>query len=272
MARSRNIKPGLYQNEELACCSFAARYLFPGLWMLADREGRLEDRPMRIKGQLLPYDALSVDAVESLLNELDEHGLILRYEKSEKQYIQVVNFQKHQTPHCKETQSTIPAPDKHQTSTRREQVLHPLIPDSLNPMPDTLIPDSLKEKKERVVVGLDTPSSAGEGDWVLVIALWNKSSSPVKVAEPFIRFTSSLDRHNADRFAGWWKEDGLGWDWEQRAGVFLAEAMQRPSIYGKPLQQVNFGYFMRDEVWKSVLQLQAVDDEDDGLGGLPLIT
>jgi len=33
-----------------------ARLLYPGLWMLADREGRLEDRPLRIKAEILPYD------------------------------------------------------------------------------------------------------------------------------------------------------------------------------------------------------------------------
>ena len=61
MARARNIKPGLYKNEDLAECSVWARYIFPGMWMLADREGRLEDRPKRIKGELLPYDSIEVE-------------------------------------------------------------------------------------------------------------------------------------------------------------------------------------------------------------------
>jgi len=50
MARSRNIKPGFFRNEMLAECSPLARLLFAGLWCLADRFGRLEDRPKRICG------------------------------------------------------------------------------------------------------------------------------------------------------------------------------------------------------------------------------
>ena len=41
--------------------------LAAGLWLLADRAGRLEDRPKRIKAQLLPWDRLDVDAA---LNDL----------------------------------------------------------------------------------------------------------------------------------------------------------------------------------------------------------
>ena len=48
MARARNIKPGFFANENLAECDPLARLLFAGLWCLADREGRLEDRPKRI--------------------------------------------------------------------------------------------------------------------------------------------------------------------------------------------------------------------------------
>ncbi|MCX8018393.1 MAG: hypothetical protein N2690_10910, partial [Rhodocyclaceae bacterium] len=59
--RARNIKPGFYKNEDLAECSVWARLIFPGLWMMADRDGRLEDRPKRIKAELLPFDAVDVD-------------------------------------------------------------------------------------------------------------------------------------------------------------------------------------------------------------------
>jgi hypothetical protein len=55
VARSRNIKPGFFLNDELAECEPLARILFAGLWCIADREGRLEDRPKRIKAEVLPY-------------------------------------------------------------------------------------------------------------------------------------------------------------------------------------------------------------------------
>ena len=107
MARARNIKPGFYANEDLAECSVWARYIFPGLWMLADREGRLEDRPKRIKGELLRYD--NVD-VEPLLFELEKRGFIVRYAVGERQLIQVAAFDKHQNPHHREAPSLLPAP------------------------------------------------------------------------------------------------------------------------------------------------------------------
>lgn len=108
MARSRNIKPGFYKNEDLAECSIWARFIFPGLWMLADREGRLEDRPKRIKGELLPFDNQDVDR---LLDELKEREFILRYQVGADRYIQILAFERHQHPHHKEPRSTIPKPE-----------------------------------------------------------------------------------------------------------------------------------------------------------------
>jgi hypothetical protein len=115
MARSRNIKPGFFANEELADLPFEARLLFIGLWTLADREGRLEDRPKRIRAQVFPYD--SIDA-EQLMKQLASSGFIVRYEVSGERYAQIVNFGKHQMPHHKEVPSEIPAPDGYQQVTR----------------------------------------------------------------------------------------------------------------------------------------------------------
>lgn len=113
MARSRNIKPGYFKNETLAECSPLARLLFAGLWCIADRSGRLEDRPKRIRVEVLPYDDGSVD---DMLNELHAAGFILRYAVSGKRFIQVLNFAKHQTPHHKEPVSLIPSPGQDQDS------------------------------------------------------------------------------------------------------------------------------------------------------------
>lgn len=110
MARARNIKPGIMDNERLADCDHAARLLFIYLWMLADREGRLEDRPRRIGVQAMPYDR-DIDA-DAMLQQLENAGFILRYEVDGERFIQIVHFKKHQSPHGKEKKSTIPAPDK----------------------------------------------------------------------------------------------------------------------------------------------------------------
>lgn len=78
MARARNIKPGFFANEDLAECEPLARLLFAGLWCLADREGRLEDRPKRIRAELLPYDMCDAD---SLLNQLQARGGAVRQDQ-----------------------------------------------------------------------------------------------------------------------------------------------------------------------------------------------
>ncbi len=107
MPRMRILKPGFFQNEKLADVQPLGRILFAGLWTEADREGRLEDRPRRIKASVLPYDDCDINL---LLHELQEQGFILRYEVNGSSYIQIVNFTKHQQPHHKEVHSLIPAP------------------------------------------------------------------------------------------------------------------------------------------------------------------
>lgn len=106
MARARNIKPSIMDNEELAELKPLHRLLFVYLWMLADREGRLEDRPKRIAVQALAYDrAANVDA---MLNDLALAGFIRRYRAAGFECILINSFLKHQTPHGTERDSILP--------------------------------------------------------------------------------------------------------------------------------------------------------------------
>jgi hypothetical protein len=110
VARARNIKPGLFKNEILGVADPLYTLLFEGLWILADRSGRLEDRPLRIKGEVFPYrDGLDVEA---MLGWLVESGFIQRYAVDGKRYIMILEFVKHQNPHKNEAESVIPAPDE----------------------------------------------------------------------------------------------------------------------------------------------------------------
>lgn len=94
MARIRTIKPEFFLHERLAELSALHRLLFIGLWTLADRDGRLEDRPKRIKAAILPYDNRNVDI---MLGELHEHGFITRYDGPDGgEYIEIPAFAKHQ--------------------------------------------------------------------------------------------------------------------------------------------------------------------------------
>ena len=107
MARSRNIKPGFFLNDELAEIEPLGRLLFAGLWTMADREGRLEYRSKKIKAEILPYDGC--DAV-LLLRALEEKEFIFMYEADGVSYIEITNWHKHQNPHHMEAPSEIPAP------------------------------------------------------------------------------------------------------------------------------------------------------------------
>ena len=122
MARARSLKPGFFTNDELAAVVPLGRLLFAGLWTLADREGRLEDRVKRIKAEVLPYDEVDVDA---LLAELAERGFIVRYEIGGERYIAIPTFLDHQNPHVKEAASSIPAPGKNGSRTKRRTVPKP---------------------------------------------------------------------------------------------------------------------------------------------------
>jgi hypothetical protein len=129
MARIRTIKPGFFKNEDIAGLPSMTRLFFIGLWTQADRAGRLEDRPRRLKAEIFPYDNYDV---EKGLNELQSAGFIIRYKANvnvsdrvlapeqpvtELALIQITNFSKHQQPNVKEVQSTFPAPCQHDAST-----------------------------------------------------------------------------------------------------------------------------------------------------------
>lgn len=107
MARARNIKPGFFRNADLVELPVETRMLFIGLWTLADREGRLEDRPRQIKMEIYPADQFDVDL---MLGQLQDGGFIVRYEVGGRRFIEVTNFIKHQDPHYKEKASEFPPP------------------------------------------------------------------------------------------------------------------------------------------------------------------
>jgi hypothetical protein len=106
MARARSLKPGFFKNADLLELPFEARLLFAGLWTLADRSGRLEDKPKQIKIEIFPGDNVDCDA---LLFQLSATRMLARYEHSGNKYIQITNFAKHQNPHRDERPSLIPS-------------------------------------------------------------------------------------------------------------------------------------------------------------------
>lgn len=197
MARARNIKPGFFSNDELVELPFETRLLFIGLWTIADRAGRILDRPKKIKMDIFPGDSVDVD---QCLCQLASSGFILRYQAMGVKAIQVIKWEKHQNPHIKEALSTIPFEGQTDESTIKEQCLHDtstvqevflperagLIPDSLNLIPDSgsLMPEPLKSNPVAPAVAVaaekkprkEVKAAPGTGKvWVAyATAYWNR--------------------------------------------------------------------------------------------------
>ena len=113
MPRARTLKYEFFRNESLGYMPPHARLLFAGLWCLADKAGRLEDRPGMIKGYLFGFENdVTPEIVDGLLTLLDDADLIRRYHVEGERYIEIVKWSKHQHPHPREIASVIPAPTK----------------------------------------------------------------------------------------------------------------------------------------------------------------
>lgn len=162
--------------------------------MLADRLGRLEYRPKRIKAELLPFDAVDVTA---LLDELEVNGLIKRYSVDAKEYLWIPAFLKHQRPHSNEKPSVLPpCPEEgmpkastpcdqgEKCFSPREEALRPssLTPSSLTP--DTHIsPVESLENKEPARVEDKAGAKAGCADepgidFLELRQFWNEHFRP----------------------------------------------------------------------------------------------
>lgn len=180
MARARNIKPGLFKNEVLGVADPIYTLLFEGLWVLADREGRLEDRPLRIKAEIFPYrEGLDIP---SMLSWLERAGFIRRYLANGLGLIQIVQFAKHQSPHKNEVPSEHPAPpDPIETTSENIGTTRAdcgfLIPDSgLRIAPTPAAPTPKKPKAHKSAM----PEDFGVSDRVKA---WAESQGFTRLAE-----------------------------------------------------------------------------------------
>ena len=81
----------------------------------------MEDRPSRIKVEVLPYDGIDIDAA---LNDLQSAGLIIRYNAEGMALIQVTTFSRHQriTGKEAETPSRFPGVSQKRSGKQRENI------------------------------------------------------------------------------------------------------------------------------------------------------
>jgi hypothetical protein len=205
MARSRNIKPGIMANERLAELPPEARLLFIYSWMLADREGRIEDRPKRIAAQALPYDR-DVD-VDDLLCQLATAGFITRYTVGDQALIQINNFTKHQSPHVRETASELPSMEQ---GTTKAVSKHNLGSVETSPRsPDSLIADSLIPEVHPPI-SPQGGNSSGEDS-----ATQKKARQPRGKKQTFAEWADSIRTKGEKAISGYRPV----WDYAERTGL-----------------------------------------------------
>ena len=122
MARIRYLKPDFFKDEDIKELPYEARLFYQGLWVQADREGRGEDRPERLKIEIMPYDEVDAEKIMKLLSCPKKNGkrpFIVRYAIDGEKYYQIINWQKHQKPHKTERNSDIPSPPKELLTVRQ---------------------------------------------------------------------------------------------------------------------------------------------------------
>lgn len=200
--RSRNLKPEFFTNEHLLQCEPLARILFEGLWCMADRNGYLEDRPYKIKIKILPADNCDIN---SLLDQLNKHKLIIRYSVSGQNYIFIPKFSKHQHPHLNEKKSDIPcynepAPDSSGASTI-----------AIRPLNESLLLNT-SSYEEGSAHARDT---AFRVDFQKLILIWNETLG--ELCPKIQRLTEQRKRLLANRL-----RDSFGGDDEQWRSYCLA--------------------------------------------------
>lgn len=173
MLRMRGIKPGFFLNEQLADLPAHGRLLFIGLWMLADREGRLEDRPRRIHAAVFPYEP-EVD-VAGLLGALASAGFIERYSVDDQGYICLPRFTQHQNINAHESASSLPPNPLHlhaDASTSRQDEAH--LHASLNGIEG----NGIEEREKRAPAREDGAAAP------VSLSLVERPSDPEPEAEP----------------------------------------------------------------------------------------
>ena len=111
MPRIRYLKPDFFKDEDIATLPFECRLFYEGLWVFADKAGRLEDRPARLKAEIFPYDNVDAEKCLDLLSKPKSGSgqpFINRYATEGQRFIQINTFLKHQRPHHTEAESKIP--------------------------------------------------------------------------------------------------------------------------------------------------------------------
>jgi len=171
--RARNIKPAFFLNEDLAEVDAFTRLLFIGLWCFADRNGRFEWKPKKIKAAIFPYDNIKIEGMLSKLT-------MLKFITCHNNIGYVLCFTKHQNPHPHEAKSILPPlPENIEQNQCHDMTLNVAKCNADSLIPDSLIPDSkpLSEYSDDFLsFWKEYPNKTGKGK---AYERWCKRSPPI---------------------------------------------------------------------------------------------
>jgi uncharacterized phage protein (TIGR02220 family) len=109
MSIKRFIHPCLFTDEDVIQLDIRERYLLIGIITHADDEGRISGAPAAVKAKVFGADSISNDEIKEMLYNISKTlRSFIWYEIDGKQYIQLKNWTKYQSPHYKKA-SCIPA-------------------------------------------------------------------------------------------------------------------------------------------------------------------
>lgn len=115
MARIRSIKPEFWTDRSLARqLSMNARLFYIALWNFADEHGRVNGDALYLRGQIFPYDDVSIDFIEDLIRQLSDAGKAVCYEDQGDPYLFLSRLDRHQRLEPAKVPSRLPAPPKSQ--------------------------------------------------------------------------------------------------------------------------------------------------------------
>ncbi|QUL79900.1 hypothetical protein [Brevibacterium sp. SMBL_HHYL_HB1] len=126
--RIRSIKPEFWRSDDVNAMCIEDRLLFIGLWSYVDDNGVGIDRFSNICADLFAHD-LSVSPHDTLmrvqegLERLQTLGVIVRYSVGGKDYLEIVNWSKHQ-------KINRPSPGRYPRSEQAEAVNHDTLTES----------------------------------------------------------------------------------------------------------------------------------------------
>lgn len=159
MPRIRTIKPEFFSSEQLAECSPTARLLFIGMWCFSDDGGVHPASAARLKMEIFPADAISIDEVKALVGELVNRGLIASYEEDGKGFWRVTGW--HHQRIEKPTYSYPRSQEFGEQATAIRRQLYDQSSTPPRPVVDPSPPESKGEERSRVESNRKETKSAG---------------------------------------------------------------------------------------------------------------